>query len=483
MGEIIKLRIALQQEYHGSANNCEKEHRVPNLTDVNLFESSSTASSEDSSLDMHDNDSEMNAGFIGDQTFTAEDLLVKRVSADKNRKSSPAQLFFRNMLRDCARGARIWDKAPRIEEIPDSKWQVFFTLVKGACPQLASFKYRSELRKRLGQSLQNKRKYKRDSNNGKRTSKSRKSQSYVNSSLDSNQSAHDSSLSSSFAMGSSASSDCSEFLSRTGPKTSVPTSPQLCSPIMSSSPVPTTSSTHGTPPVQFTIGHEVSIYKTTKKDVKLGRGIYMGGLDEDPSGMYSKVQLLSTNKSLLEGEIPLPSENEDGALTLNEVKTNSMFYWKTSKLGQPSHPSKQFRKATKTSLQSGTTMKDQIQQALKKSTKEANKNPDQQECNVLKNHKGDVIRLLDKVAVAYDDNYYVGEIVKASGSTVQVKFLTRSKNGYYLWPKKKDVDNVDVKFIFHTKIVFVGQGKDGGGYIDDESKINDEFERYKNDFM
>ncbi|XP_068712746.1 uncharacterized protein [Montipora foliosa] len=43
------------------------------------------------------------------------------------------------------------------------------------------------------------------------------------------------------------------------------------------------------------------------------------------------------------------------------------------------------------------------------------------------NHKGDVIRLLNKVAVAYDDNYYVGEIVKASGSTVQVKFLTRSK--------------------------------------------------------
>ena len=33
------------------------------------------------------------------------------------------------MLRDCARGAKIWSKAPRIEEIPDSKWEVFFKLV------------------------------------------------------------------------------------------------------------------------------------------------------------------------------------------------------------------------------------------------------------------------------------------------------------------------------------------------------------------
>jgi len=33
------------------------------------------------------------------------------------------------MLRDCARGAKVWSKAPKLEDIPDAKWERFFELV------------------------------------------------------------------------------------------------------------------------------------------------------------------------------------------------------------------------------------------------------------------------------------------------------------------------------------------------------------------
>lgn len=40
--------------------------------------------------------------------------------------------------------------------------------------------------------------------------------------------------------------------------------------------------------------------------------------------MYSKVQLLALYNSTMEEEIPLPLENEDGALQLNDVKVCKM---------------------------------------------------------------------------------------------------------------------------------------------------------------
>ena len=81
--------------------------------------------------------------------------------------------------------------------------------------------------------------------------------------------------------------------------------------------------------------------------------------------------------------------------------------------------------------------------------------------------------------------FYVGEVSKINAHTkkVVVEFMARSKDGYYRWPKKKNTDEVEVKFVFHTEIKLDGQGKDGGGFLADEDEISSAFFQYKNDYM
>lgn len=61
--------------------------------------------------------------------------------------------------------------------------------------------------------------------------------------------------------------------------------------------------------------------------------------------------------------------------------------------------------------------------------------------------------------------------------------MKRARNGYYSWPKKEDVDTVDVDFIFYSNVLLVGAGKEGGGYVDCEEDIAELFDKYKNDYM
>lgn len=55
------------------------------------------------------------------------------------------------------------------------------------------------------------------------------------------------------------------------------------------------------------------------------------------------------------------------------------------------------------------------------------------------------------VAVAYNEGFFIGKTTTVvSKSDVSVDFLVRSRDGSFKWPKKKDSDNVDAKYIFCT---------------------------------
>lgn len=60
--------------------------------------------------------------------------------------------------------------------------------------------------------------------------------------------------------------------------------------------------------------------------------------------------------------------------------------------------------------------------------------------------------------------------------------IKQSREGFYTWPKRKDVDTVGVLFIFYTDIVLVGEGVQGG-YIENEDEVNDAFEQFQHDYM
>jgi len=100
--------------------------------------------------------------------YSPAEMLQK---SKKGTKPSKSQLYFKNLVRDCARQAKIWKTAEPLPSIPDAKLRKFFDLITTAVPQLAA--HRSTIRVHLGQALQNKRKYMKDLETGKRKSKKR----------------------------------------------------------------------------------------------------------------------------------------------------------------------------------------------------------------------------------------------------------------------------------------------------------------------
>lgn len=94
--------------------------------------------------------------------YTAVEMLEKK---EKRGKPSPAQLYFRNLLRDAAVSAAVWEHAPTLGEITVAQRIAFFKAFEAA-PELLLDK--RELWRRLGESLQNRRKYLLDKGKGKR---------------------------------------------------------------------------------------------------------------------------------------------------------------------------------------------------------------------------------------------------------------------------------------------------------------------------
>ena len=50
--------------------------------------------------------------------------------------------------------------------------------------------------------------------------------------------------------------------------------------------------------------------------------------------------------------------------------------------------------------------------------------------------------------VAYDENFYVGQITSLSDEGIKVNFLSQRKDGQYKWPKPKDIALVSTKYVF-----------------------------------
>ena len=92
------------------------------------------------------------------------------------------------------------------------------------------------------------------------------------------------------------------------------------------------------------------------------------------------------------------------------------------------------------------------------------------------------------MAVAYDNKFYIGQVQSIhvhvkEGNKVEINYFKRSREGFYAWPKRKDVDTVGVEFIFYTDIVLVGEGVHGGYYLENEDEVNEAFEQFQHDYM
>lgn len=103
------------------------------------------------------------------EKYTIEELLKKK---PKRGKPTPAQAYFSNVMKDAATAAHIWKKCPKLCEISEQKREAFFRSVSSVLPDLVVNK-KEELWKRLGENLQNRRKYLMDKITGKRSPKSK----------------------------------------------------------------------------------------------------------------------------------------------------------------------------------------------------------------------------------------------------------------------------------------------------------------------
>ena len=80
-----------------------------------------------------------------------------------------AQSYFHSLMRDAATAVHIWRKAYRLSEIKESKKDMFLKIVFDQAPQLKCRE--RDVWQRLGAQLQNRRKYIRDCECGKRSLK------------------------------------------------------------------------------------------------------------------------------------------------------------------------------------------------------------------------------------------------------------------------------------------------------------------------
>ena len=100
-------------------------------------------------------------------SYTAEQLLQKR---NYKEKCNGPQAFFSNVMKDAAIAAALWKNPPAsLEAVSSKKKELFFTLLEKTVPQLRN--RRNEVWRRLGQRLQNRRKYIKDILTGKRKCK------------------------------------------------------------------------------------------------------------------------------------------------------------------------------------------------------------------------------------------------------------------------------------------------------------------------
>ncbi|KAJ7331145.1 hypothetical protein OS493_020847 [Desmophyllum pertusum] len=318
--------------------------------------------------------------------YSAKDMLQKSPVRTKRTK---AQLYFRNLIRDCAREARIWQRAYTLPSIPDGRLHKFFELITTAAPQLAGHK--ADVRMSLSQALQNRRKYENDVKIGKRSTKSRKQKEVVT-----KEKSIVSHLQQKAPTGNQTSGlHIRNVLVEKNGISIVPDAPVL----------------DDDNKLPFHHGEEVIVYKTTAKTCKLAKATYLGPKDiSDKNDMYSLLQLKTKFSSLTDqDDIPLPAETIEGDTTLNQLMTNKHLE-KTKKDDEP--------------MVSVEKEKEEAQNGLPSSP--------------IKGHDGKTLCMDQWVAVAYDDDFYVGKItLLSSKDEINVNFISKVKFGTYKWPKRK----------------------------------------------
>lgn len=87
------------------------------------------------------------------------------------------------------------------------------------------------------------------------------------------------------------------------------------------------------------------------------------------------------------------------------------------------------------------------------------------------------------VAVAYDDDFYVRKItLLSSEDEINVNFISKVKFGTYKWPKPKDIDCLNAKYIFCS--VPSVQKTSGMFYVvNNEAYLTELYEDYKTKYM
>ena len=101
--------------------------------------------------------------------FSAEELLRRKM---RRGRPTEAQRLGRSLLREAATTANIWNTAPPLKMITADKKEAFFHYICRAAPQLSRHKQFVWIR--LGEALQNRRKYLSDKECGRRTTKRRR---------------------------------------------------------------------------------------------------------------------------------------------------------------------------------------------------------------------------------------------------------------------------------------------------------------------
>ena len=61
------------------------------------------------------------------------------------------------------------------------------------------------------------------------------------------------------------------------------------------------------------------------------------------------------------------------------------------------------------------------------------------------------------MAVAYEEDFFVGQIGKKLSNKVRVTFLEQKKDAFFSWPKRKDRADIKPAFIFSRNLEVLQQ--------------------------
>lgn len=86
------------------------------------------------------------------------------------------------------------------------------------------------------------------------------------------------------------------------------------------------------------------------------------------------------------------------------------------------------------------------------------------------------------MAVAYEENYYLGQIDKLSTKKVWVTFLTE-KNGVFSWPRKKDRAQIAPKFIFCRNLEVVNNTKNKTYEVKNLKELQTKFQAFSRKYF